>query len=91
MGWEKERDDAIAAMDGFGGGDIGRRLWKRCSGYYERSLAVTAMFRIKRIFGGGLKARLIESQKTEFICKCMIINRMNKIEMPRFEWEFEAT
>jgi hypothetical protein len=91
MGWEKERDDAIATMDGFGGGDIGRRLWKRCSGYYERSLAETAMFRIKRIFGGGLKARLIESQKMEVICKCMIINRMNKLGMPRFAWECEAT
>jgi transposase len=89
-GWEKERDDAIAAIHGFGGDDAGRRLWKMCSGYYERSLAETAMFRIKRMFGGRLKARSIGSQKTESLCKCMIINKMNKLGMPRFEWVFEA-
>lgn len=30
--WEKERDDAIAAIYEFGGDDGGRRLWKMCSG-----------------------------------------------------------
>lgn len=90
MGWEKERDDAISAIHGFGGDDIGRRLWKICSGYHERSLAETAMFRIKKMFGGRLKARSIGSQKTESICKSMIIYKMNKLGMPRFEWVFEA-
>ena len=61
------------------------------AGYYERSLAETAMFRVKRMFGGRLKARLLGSQKTESICKCMVINKMNKLGMPRFEWVFEAT
>ena len=89
-GWEKERDEAIAAIHGFGGGDTGRRLWKMCSGYHERSLAETAMFRIKKMIGGGLKARLIGSQKTEAICKCMVINKMNKLGMPKFEWMFKA-
>jgi hypothetical protein len=90
VGWERERDDVIAAVHGFGGGDTGRRLWKMCSGYYQRSLAETAMFRIKRMFGGGLKSRSMESQKTESICKCMVINKMNNLGMPRFEWVFEA-
>ncbi len=84
--WEKERDDALAAIQGFGGDDAGRRLWKMFSGYYERSLVETAMFRVKRMFGGRLKARSIGSQKTEAICKCMIINKMNKLGMPKFEW-----
>lgn len=89
-GWEKERDDAIAVIHGFGGDDAGRRLWKMCSGYHERSLVETAMFRIKKMFGSGLKARSIGPQKTEVICKCMVINKMNKLGMPRFEWVFEA-
>lgn len=88
--WEKERDDAIAAIHGFGGDDIGRKLWKVCSGYHERSLAETAMFRIKKIFGGSLKARSMGAQKTEAICKCMVINKMNELCMPKFEWIFEA-
>lgn len=89
-GWEKERDDAIAAIHGFGGDDEGRRLWKKCSGYYERSLAETAMFRIKRMLGERLKARSMGPQKTESICKCIVINKMNKLGMPRFDWVFEA-
>ena len=88
--WEKERDDAIAAIQGFGGDDIGRKIWKVCSGYYERSLVETTMFRIKKMFGGRLKARSIGSQKTETLCKCMIINKMNKMGMPKFEWVFKA-
>jgi hypothetical protein len=90
MGWEKERNNAIAAIYGFGGDNMGRRLWKICSGYHERSLAETAMFRVKRMLGGELKARSIGAQKTEAICKCMIINKMNKLGMPRFEWVSEA-
>lgn len=88
--WEKARNDAIAAIHGFGGDDIGRRLWKICSGYYKRSLVETAMFRIKKMLGSILKARSIGAQKTEAICKCMVINKMNKLGMPKFEWIFEA-
>lgn len=89
-GWEKGRDDAIAAIRGFGGDERGRKLWKICSGYHERSLAETAMFRVKKMFGEGLKARSMEAQKTEAICKCMVINKMNSLGMPRFEWVFET-
>ena len=48
------------------------------------------MFRIKRMFGSRLKARLIGCQKTEAICKCMVINKMNKIGIPKFDWVKEA-
>ncbi|MCE2983426.1 MAG: hypothetical protein LW832_07660 [Parachlamydia sp.] len=58
--------------------------------YYERSLAETAMFRIKRMLGGRLKARSMGPQKTESICKCMVVNKMNKLDMPRFDWVFEV-
>ncbi|KAF3363028.1 Transposase DDE domain protein, partial [Chlamydiales bacterium STE3] len=89
-GWEKERDDTIATIHGFGGDEMGRKLWKIGSGYHERSLAETAMFRVKKLLGDGLKARSMGSQKTEAICKCMVINKMNKLGMPRFDWVFEA-
>lgn len=46
--WEKERDDAIATIHGFGADEIARKIWKKCSGYHERSLVETAMFRFKR-------------------------------------------
>lgn len=84
--WVKERDDAIAAIHGFGGDDLGRKFWKICSGYYTRSLVETAMFRVKKLFGEGLKARLLGAQKTEIICKCLVVNKINKLGMPEFEW-----
>ena len=90
VGWKMERDDAIRAIHGFGGDDTGRRLWKKFTGYYERSLVETAMFRIKKMFGGELKARSIGSQKTEVICKCLAVNKMNRLGMPEFEWVPQA-
>lgn len=89
VGWEKERDDAIAAIHGFGGDETARKLWKICSGYHKRSLVETTMFRIKKMFGEGLKSRSMGAQKTEAFCKSMIINKMNNLGMPRFEWVFE--
>jgi len=43
----------------------GRRAWKRQSGYHRRSLAETAVFRLKTIFGDHLSARLLETQRTQ--------------------------
>lgn len=40
----------------------GRKDWKQSSGYHLRSLAETAVFRIKTIFGDQLSARLIETR-----------------------------
>lgn len=85
-GWERVRDACLAAIIGFGGGDIGRRLWKICSHYHKRSLVETAMFRIKKLFGERLKARSLGAQKSEAICKCLVINKMNKIGLPNGSW-----
>lgn len=89
-GWERERDGCLAAIEGFGGGEDGRRLWKICSGYHQRSLAETAMFRVKKMFGERLKARCIGTQESEAICKCLAINKMNKLGMPRGKWILKA-
>jgi hypothetical protein len=43
----------------------GRAKWKRQVGYHRRSLAETAMYRLKTIFGPTLKNRTEASQKTE--------------------------
>jgi hypothetical protein len=89
-GWEGERDACLAAIEGFGGGEDGRRLWKICSQYHRRSLVETAMFRVKRIFGSRLKARSLGAQQSEAICKCLAINKMNKLGMPKGEWKLKA-
>jgi len=44
------RDEAIRGCR-----KLGRKGWKISVGYHRRSLAETAMFRMKTIFGGRLK------------------------------------
>ena len=90
-GWERERDSCLAIIEGFGGGEEGRRLWKILTQYHKRSLAETSMFRVKNMFGEKLKARSMEAQETEAICKCLALNKMNKMGMPRGRWETRSS
>lgn len=61
----------------------GRKGWKKEIGYHQRSLAETAMSRIKMLFGHGLNARLFESQISEALIRCNVLNRMTHIGMPQ--------
>jgi len=60
----------------------GRKAWKKQSGYHVRSLAETAMFRLKTIFGDTLSARLIETQTTQALVRCAALNKMTHLGMP---------
>lgn len=64
----------------------GRKAWKESIGYHRRSLAETAMYRMKRLFGPGLKNRLLENQRNEARLRCQILNRLTRLGMPQFEW-----
>jgi hypothetical protein len=61
---------------------IGRQKWKEESGYHRRSLAETAMFRFKTIFGDKLSARVFESQAAEAFLPCAALNRMTQLGRP---------
>jgi hypothetical protein len=61
----------------------GRASWKRESGYHVRSLAETAMFRMKTIFGDHLSARLLETQATQALIRCAALNQMAHLDMPQ--------
>lgn len=61
----------------------GRKTWKQNSGYHVRSLAETVMFRLKTIFGNELSARLIETQTTQALIRCMTLNKMTHLGMPQ--------
>ena len=56
---------------------FGRQGWKHLIGYYRLSLAETAMFRYKTIFGEEMKARFKENQKTEARIKARCINNLS--------------
>jgi hypothetical protein len=47
----------------------GRKSWKQNLGYHQRSLAETAMFRLKTLFGDKLSARIFESQGAEALIR----------------------
>ena len=60
----------------------GRNQWKEESGYHIRSLAETFMFRLKTIFGDKLSARLLETQSTQALIRCLALNKMTCLGMP---------
>lgn len=79
------RNNSLLEISGLGGDDHARRLWKKLKRYHRRSLAETAMFRIKRLFGNDLKSRTLENQRAESRAKCEALNRMTRIGMPKSE------
>jgi len=60
----------------------GRKAWKEEAGYHIRSLAETIMFRLKVIFGDKLSARLLETQTTQALIRCLALNKMTHLGMP---------
>jgi hypothetical protein len=65
------------------GREVGRDEWKKGAGYHRRSLAETAMMRLKTIFSDKLKAREWWRQETELRIRCAAMNRMTSLGMPQ--------
>jgi IS5 family transposase len=61
---------------------IGRAAWKKESGYHRRSLAETAVFRVKVIFGDRVLARSFAGGAAELLVRCAALNRMTQLGMP---------
>lgn len=64
---------------------VGRKQWKIESGYHQRSLAETGVFRYKQTFGGEVSSRKAETQFNEMKLKCQILNLMTFCGMPQSE------
>jgi len=62
--------------------EVGKDEWKRESGYHRRSLAETAMMRLKTIFSDRLRAREWKRQVTELRVRCAALNRVTELGMP---------
>lgn len=61
---------------------VGRARWKREVGYHRRSLAETAMFRFKEIFGERVSARTHAGEATQVFIRAAALNRMTRLGMP---------
>ncbi len=63
--------------------DVGRRKWKKESGYHRQGRVENTFFRYKQILGGKLRARQVRSQEVEAAPACRILNRMGEMGMPK--------
>ena len=72
------RDQNIRAIR-----QVGRKQWKQDIGYHRRSLAETAMYRIKQLFGSQLACRSLPHQITEARIRCKAFNIMTQLGMPQ--------
>jgi len=62
--------------------EIGRNEWKQERSYHRRSLAETAMFRIKTLFSDQLKNRIFNAQQVEAYLRIGAMNKMTSLGMP---------
>lgn len=61
---------------------VGRAAWKRESGYHRRSLAETAMFRLKTIFSDRVTAHGFAGQAAQVLVCCAALNRLTQLGRP---------
>ena len=61
---------------------LGRRQWKKVSGYHRQGTVENAFFRFKSIIGGRLRARHPKSQRAEALLACNVLNRMFELGRP---------
>ncbi|HLD80161.1 MAG TPA: IS5 family transposase [Candidatus Nanoarchaeia archaeon] len=81
--WMKNRNLALCVIEAFGNDDKARKTWKESSGYHKRSLAETAFYRWKSIFGERLMTRNLKNQRGEIYAKSIALNKMTRLGMPR--------
>jgi hypothetical protein len=70
----ERRDSAIKKVR-----EVGLAEWKRQVGYHRRSLAETAVYRIKTLFGNRLTSKTIAHQQTEIAVWCRALNKMTRL------------
>ncbi len=61
---------------------LGRRRWRKDSGYHGQSRVENTFFRYKRIIGDRLRATDRVAQKREALIGCAVLNRMAELGMP---------
>ena len=62
---------------------VGRKKWKRESGYHRRSLSETTMFRLKVIYVRKLRRRKFDAQAVELFIQCAMLNSMIQTGKPK--------
>ena len=74
----EQRDENVRGIK-----SMGRKEWKKASTYHQRSLVECAFFRLKTIFPEKLRSRTMETQTAEAKVRCMALNRITRLGMPK--------
>ena len=61
---------------------LGRRRWKKVSGYHRQCRVENTFFRDTSIIGDGLRARSPAGRGSEAVLGCEILNRMTALGRP---------
>jgi hypothetical protein len=59
--------------------EIGRRRWKKESGYHAQARVENAFFRYKSTIGDRLRSRCSKAREAEALIACNILNRMTAL------------
>ncbi len=62
--------------------EVGRRQWKKETGYHRQARVENAFFRYKSIIGDRLRTRHPGAQETEAAIACNILNRLTELGRP---------
>lgn len=77
------RDELILRLNSAPEKEEELRIWKKENNYHRRSLVETNMSRLNSIFGDQMSARTPENQFTDLAIRCRIINKINKLGLPK--------
>ncbi len=69
--------------------ELGRREWKKESGYHRQARVENPFYRYKQLIGGGLRSRNSAAQATEVRLSVNVLNRMLELGAPVSEPRFE--
>ena len=65
--------------------EVGRRRWKKESGYHRQGRVENTFFRYKAVIGDRLRARALSALETEAAVACNVLNRMRALGWPMSE------
>jgi len=65
--------------------ELGRRRWKKESGYHRQGRVENTFFRNKAVIGDRLRARTLSAMETEAAVACNLLNRMRALGWPTSE------
>ena len=80
MSAARARNETVEAVR-----ELGRRQWKKQSGYHQQARVENAFYRYKQLIGGRLRSRNIVAQATEVRLAINVLNRMLDLGASRSE------